>query len=88
MKAQRWIQLETAFNRTEVIVVCWHPDCSMHHLKDWSEDDWEPYPRKIGYRQYSHGICERHYHEYERQVDTYIAKQPDKTIADSTIALN
>ena len=88
MKAQRWIELEMAFDRTEVIVVCWHPQCSMHRLNGWSEDDWEAYPRKTGYGCYSHGLCQRHYHEYERQVEDFFAAHPSDARPGTVTMLN
>lgn len=84
MKAhpRRWIELETAFDRADIVVVCWHPGCSMHRLKDWSEDDWEAYPRKKSYGRYSHGICIHHYREYAARVDAYLETCPIPANAD------
>ena len=64
-------ELERAFANGDIVVCCWEPGCTMHRLPHWSEEKWVSSQKRVGHRQYSHGICRWHYRVYAEEIDRY-----------------
>lgn len=78
-------ELEAAFVKGDLIVVCWEPGCKMHRLPHWQEQEWVTRPQKKGYRNYSHSICRSHYRVYQQEINRFIT---DETAAFSASTTN
>ena len=68
-------ELEQAFANGDIVVCCWEPGCTMHRLPHWPAEKWVSCAKRIGYTQYSHGICRWHYHVYAQEIDRIVAKE-------------
>jgi len=69
------IEIEEAFEKGEIVTVCWDPECLMHRLPHWDEGRWIAHESKKGYRNYSHGICRFHFRMYQREIERYMAAE-------------
>ena len=64
-------ELEKAFERGEMVIVCWEPECTMHRLPHWEEGKWITHEKVKDYSNYSYGICVWHYRICQRLVEEY-----------------
>ena len=67
--ARENIELEAAIVASDMVTVCWEPDCNMHRLYYWPVDKWVEHEKKEDYTQYTHSICEYHYQLYHEEIE-------------------
>lgn len=67
-------EIDAAYKRGDMIVVCWEPNCPMQRLAHWDEAIWVKRRRQT-YGHYTHGICDRHAHLFRQQVQRHRALQ-------------
>ncbi len=73
--------LELAFAAGRLVIKCWVPECPLHRLPNWPEGVWmATAPR--AYDLYSHGICQRHLRQYQREIERLLAPAADLAVAD------
>lgn len=68
-------EIEAAYEKGDMVTVCWEPDCSMHRLYYWEESKWVPHQKRGDYPNYTHSICEKHYHMYQEELEQLIAEE-------------
>jgi hypothetical protein len=77
----RGADLELAFATGRLVIKCWVPECPLHRLPNWPEGVWmATAPRDYGL--YSHGICQRHLRQYQREIERLLAPPANLAAAD------
>ncbi len=66
-------QLQSAFERGEIVVVCWEPGCSLHRLSHWNEERWVSFAKRPTYARYSHSICPTHARRFREEIARFFA---------------
>ena len=78
------LEIEKAYNTGDMVTVCWEDGCSAHRLYYWGEEKWVSHKKRAGYANFTHSICDEHFHQYQEELDQLIAEE--EAAAEAVIA--
>ena len=79
-------ELEEAFEAGDMVTVCWEPGCRMHRLYYWHQHEWVEHDRRDGYPNYTHSVCDTHYHAYQDEIQDLTEEEASQPAAVHEVA--